>query len=68
MLRFIGGSDCWRVLLMSSGLTRLVAAKESLSSGRSSLAESVIFLISDPANPVNAFCLSEAATRRAFPR
>lgn len=35
-LRFVGGSDCC-LLLWRLGLTRLVAAKEILSAGRSSL-------------------------------
>jgi hypothetical protein len=68
MLRFIGGSDCWRALLWSSGLTRLVAANDSFSSGLSSVAVLPIFLISAPVNPVNALLRSDAATKRAFPR
>ena len=70
VLRLIGGSDCCLTRLCKLGLTRFVAAYESFSSGLSSLAPDVvvIFLISAPVNPVNAFALSEAATSRALPK
>lgn len=68
MLRFMGGSDCCRDLLCRLGLTRFVAAYETSSFGRSSLLEVLIFKASAPANPVKALALSDAATRRAFPR
>lgn len=68
MLRLMGGSDCWRALLWSSGFTRLVAANESFSSGLSSFATWLTFLISEPAKPVKALARSDAATRRALPR
>lgn len=58
MFRLSGGSDCSRDLLTSPGLTRLEAAKEILSRGRSSLLGSNIgrfFFASEPANPVNVF-------------
>jgi hypothetical protein len=69
-LRLRGGSLCWRYLLLMSVRTRLEAAYEIFSSGRSSLAASgaFIFLISAPAKPVKASERSVAATRRALPR
>lgn len=83
--RLRGGSDCC-LLLDKPGLTRLAAANERFSAGRSSFASDVFpacfgvstiriwlsvsltFFISEPANPVNAFALSEAATNLAFPK
>lgn len=58
MFRFTGGSDCSLDLLTSPGLTRLEAANEIVSRGRSSLLGSNIgrfFLASEPAKPVNVF-------------
>ena len=63
-----GGSDCC-LLLWRPGLTRLVAAKDMLSAGRSSLVS--VFdaaRISAPAKPVNALARSDAATSLALPR
>ena len=59
MLRLIGGSDCCLVRLRISDFTRLEAAKEMLSSGRSSRLKSkaaALFLfISEPAKPVGVW-------------
>lgn len=55
MLRLTGGSDCCRDLLWRPGFTRLEAANEMLSRGRSSLLVSIVLLASEPAKPVKVF-------------
>lgn len=58
MFRLTGGSDCCRDLLWRPGFTRLEAANEMLSRGRSSLLVSTaitFFLASEPAKPVKVF-------------
>lgn len=69
-LRFIGGSDCCLLLLLRSGLTRLLAAYDILSVGLSSFAASTLFIRfnSEPVKPVNVWLRSVAATKRALPR
>ena len=71
MLRFMGGSDCWRDLLERSVRTRFEAAYEIFSGGRSSRIVSgggMVLLFSGPAKPVEIFVLSAEAINRAFPR
>ena len=70
MLRLTGGADCCLVRLGRSVLTRLEAANEIVSRGLSSVPvpPSAFFLASEPAKPVKALAVSDAATSRALPR
>lgn len=71
MFRLTGGSDCCRDRLCKFGFTWLVAPKEMLSRGLSSLLVSTgvaILFASEPANPVPVFPWSAAAIKRALPR
>ena len=70
MLRLTGGADCCLVLRGRSVLTRLEAAKEIESRGLSSfpVPPRAFFFASEPAKPVKALAVSDAATSRALPR